>query len=304
MKKKTKVAVAGLATVALVGGTFAIWQATTTINNPFSTNAYSADTVEKFNPADGDDWQPGAKVDKEVGAVNTGDYPVYVRMKLNETWSRDSQTFVNINSGDGAISPQNNVSDKIMNVFQGVPDDGIASNTVDDTVVHKNGFDSNNWILGEDGYYYYKDILDPDEVTESLITSVTLDKNADMGQYVKNETVYWITCDEEYIGLTVRQALDSQYDGNYLTYDDIATLEDLGSIEGIVTGDEKETIKNYVSYLEKTTEKEYAVFTKDGQSLGNNKGYADADYVLTIKAEFAQVNENGWTLPDGVETRQ
>lgn len=304
MKKKTKVAVAGLATVALVGGTFAIWQATTTVNNPFSTNAYSADTVEKFNPADGDDWQPGETVDKQVGAVNTGDYPVYVRMKLNETWSRDSQTFVNTDSGERAIDPQHLSSDKIMNVFQKDPDDGAANDIVDDSVVHKNGFNSSNWILGEDGYYYYKDILDPDEVTESLITSVTLDKDADMGQYVENETVYWITCDEDYIGLSVQQALESQYDSNYLTYDVIAAKEDLGSIEGIVTGDEKETIKNYVSYLEKTTEKEYAVFTKDGQSLGNNKGYADADYVLTITADFAQINENGWTLPDGVETRQ
>ena len=50
MNKKSKVAVAGVAAVALVGGTLAYWNQTTTINNPFSTNSYGGETVEEFNP--------------------------------------------------------------------------------------------------------------------------------------------------------------------------------------------------------------------------------------------------------------
>lgn len=311
MKKKTKVAVAGLATVALVGGTFAIWQATTTVNNPFSTNAYSADTVEKFNPADGDDWQPGAKVDKEVGAVNTGDYPVYVRMKMDEQWSRDGKVFKEIGSIATSIQPDAKDTHKITNVWQANPTDGVTN--PDDTVVRKDGLDTTKWIFNPaDGYYYYYQTLEPGAYTEdNLIDSVTLDAAADMGKYANKETVYWIASGEK-AELSVTDALEEQYAENYKTYAGInseAVFENLELKDGtsvLVDGDEKATIKNYVTYLqEQDTEGNYSVFTKDGQALDENaKGYADADYELTITAEFSQVNGCGWDIPDSVETAE
>ena len=308
MKKKTKVAVAGLATVALVGGTFAIWQATTTINNPFSTNAYSADTVEKFNPADGNDWQPGAEVEKEVGAVNTGDYPVYVRMKMDEQWSRDNVVFKEIGAIATSMQPDAEDKHKITNVWQANPTNGQTN--PDDTVVHKNGLDDTKWIFNsEDGYYYYYKVLEPGTYTEdNLIDSVTLDSNVDMGQYVDKETVYWIVSGPE-ANLEVNKALDEQYAENFETYAEIDAAKNFETLElkdgtaVLVEGDEKATIENYVTYLqEQSPDVKHSVFTKDGQALDKNaKGYADADYELTITAEFSQVNGCDWAVPDSVK---
>ena len=325
MKKKTKVAVAGLATVALVGGTFAIWQATTTVNNPFSTaDGYGADTVEKFNPADGNDWEPGAEVEKEVGAVNTGDYPVYVRMKLDETWSRGEDTFKTIKTGEtpaDTVEDEFYNSDKILNVFQKDAIDGLVEE--DDTVVEKIGFNEDDWILGrgsndvespeyDDWYYYYKNPLQPGDVTENLISAVKLSEDADMGQYAEKETLYWIARDDD-ADLDARTVLKDEngdYADNFKSYEDIsadtgnfADMELKNKTPVLVEGDQKATIENYVTYLqENDSETDYSVFTKDGQALDENaKGYADADYELTITAEFSQVNGCDWDVPDSVK---
>lgn len=86
MNKKYKKAVAGLGALVLVGGTLAYFSQSTTVENDFQTGSYEGTTVEKFNPTDGDDWQPGAEVDKEVGARNTGDSALWVRIKFDEVW--------------------------------------------------------------------------------------------------------------------------------------------------------------------------------------------------------------------------
>ncbi len=91
MKKSMKLAVAGLAAVAVVGGSFAYWNVTTSIDNEFSTNAFGGETTEEFNPVAGNNWQPGGKVDKVVGVANTGGYPIMARIKFEEKWERDGQ---------------------------------------------------------------------------------------------------------------------------------------------------------------------------------------------------------------------
>ena len=309
MKKKTKAAVAGLATVALVGGTFAIWQATTTINNPFSTNAYSADTVEKFNPADGNDWEPGATVDKQVGAVNTGDYDVYVRMKMNEEWSRNNEKpFKEISAIDQPAQTGADAKNKITNVWQANPTDGQTA--ADDTVVHKNGLDESSWIYNSaDGYYYYYKALKPGAHTDdNLIDSVTLDSSVDMGQYAEKDTVYWIASGDN-AALSVNEVLNnSSYASNFKTYTAINTEVNFASLTlknetpVLVAGNEKATIENYVTYLkEQNPETNYSVFTKDGRQLDKDKkGYADADYELTITAEFSQVTGCPWNIPESI----
>ena len=61
MKKNKKVLVlSGLLVLAMVAGVLAYFNKTTTINNPFSTKSYGGETVEKFNPGEGEDWEPGA----------------------------------------------------------------------------------------------------------------------------------------------------------------------------------------------------------------------------------------------------
>lgn len=130
--------------------------------------------MESFNPSEGDNWQPGATVDKEVVAENTGNSPLLVRVKMAETWSRNGMagTMPNITSADG---------DAFLNVSQADPKDGETA--TDDTVVHKNLADNDAWEKADDGYWYYRGQLAPGATTESLLESVTLDKETDMGLY-------------------------------------------------------------------------------------------------------------------------
>lgn len=173
MNKKAA-ALGGLAAVAVVGGTWAYFNQTAAITNPFSTGSYGGSIVESFNPSEGDNWQPGATVDKEVIAENTGNSPLLVRVKMAETWSRNGMagTMPNITSADG---------DAFLNVSQADPKDGETA--TDDTVVHKNLADNDAWEKADDGYWYYRGQLAPGATTESLLESVTLDKETDMGLY-------------------------------------------------------------------------------------------------------------------------
>lgn len=173
MNKKAA-ALGGLAAVAVVGGTWAYFSQSAEITNPFSTGSYGGSIVESFNPSDGDNWQPGATVDKEVVAENTGNSPLLVRVKMAETWSRNGMagTMPNITSADG---------DAFLNVSQADPKDGETA--TDDTVVHKNLADNDAWEKADDGYWYYRGQLAPGATTESLLESVTLDKETDMGLY-------------------------------------------------------------------------------------------------------------------------
>jgi alternate signal-mediated exported protein len=128
--------------------------------------------VESFNPSEGDNWQPGATVDKEVVAENTGNSPLLVRVKMAETWSRNDQNMIAINSEK---------QPDFTEVKQADAEDGLVES--DQTVVWKNLAENDAWTQGEDGYWYYKGQLAPGATTESLLESVTLDKDTDMGLY-------------------------------------------------------------------------------------------------------------------------
>lgn len=171
MNKKAA-ALGGLAAVAVVGGTWAYFNQTAAITNPFSTGSYGGSIVESFNPSEGDNWQPGATVDKEVVAENTGNSPLLVRVKMAETWSRNDQNMIAINSEK---------QPDFTEVKQADAEDGLVES--DQTVVWKNLAENDAWTQGEDGYWYYKGQLAPGATTESLLESVTLDKDTDMGLY-------------------------------------------------------------------------------------------------------------------------
>ena len=171
MNKKAA-ALGGLAAVAVVGGTWAYFNQTAAITNPFSTGRYGGSIVESFNPSEGDNWQPGATVDKEVVAENTGNSPLLVRVKMAETWSRNDQNMIAINSEK---------QPDFTAVKQANAEDGLVEG--DQTVVWKNLDENDAWTQGEDGYWYYKGQLAPGATTESLLESVTLDKDTDMGLY-------------------------------------------------------------------------------------------------------------------------
>ncbi|WP_312461026.1 hypothetical protein [Proteiniclasticum sp.] len=93
--------------------------------------------IEPFPPEGFELVMPGDVVDKIVSVTNDGDNPIWVRVRL-----------------DRSLILANEAADIDFNVL------GLDLNDED-------------WTEGEDGWFYYNEILEPDETTENLFTQVT-----------------------------------------------------------------------------------------------------------------------------------
>lgn len=183
MKNKKLKAVVGLMAVAVIGGSLAYFNQTMTVENPFDTNKYESEMVEHFKPTDGDNWQPGATVNKDIQVNNTGDYDVIVRVKFDETWARKGSNSAYVtNTGIKDSATQTSASDGLV--------DG------DYSVVKKNLSNADKWFYNEnDGYYYYLGNLKAGQNTGTFLDSVKLIDDADMGKY--DVIKYYTTADSE-----------------------------------------------------------------------------------------------------------
>lgn len=190
IEKKIAAAMAGLAAAAVIGGAFAYWNKTSTIDNPFDTNNYGSTVVEDFQPANGESWQPGVEVKKDVTAVNTGDTDLIVRARLNETWTRKGETV--------PYKDSKKENYDVYTVVQKDPADGLTA--ADGSVVSKK-FDtgSTDWVDGKDGWYYDKFNLKGGQTTKKWLDSIELLKDADMGRLI---TKYYVTAEETVTGNT------------------------------------------------------------------------------------------------------
>lgn len=173
MKANKKViGAAGLAAILVVGGSFAYFNQTMTVNNPFDTGKYDTNVTEDFNPEDGKNWEPGATVNKDVEVNNTGKYDVLVRVKFDEKW---------VNKTDSSITKANTGMD--LTTSQDNATDGLT--TADGSVVKKTLANSDKWVYNTaDGYWYYKANLKASESTGKFLDAVTLLEDADMGSYI------------------------------------------------------------------------------------------------------------------------
>ena len=183
MNKKYKIAAAGLAALMLIGGTLAYFSQTTEINNEFSTGSYEGTTIEKFNPGDGNDWQPGASVNKEAGAKNTGDSDLWVRIRLDETWknagkkfgSESKDFFPNVEKAN-----QVDATDGLTAADTG----SVVSKAINVITKEESEAGKTGWVEGGDGYFYWNVTLAAKTgVTSNLLESVTLCEDTDMGAY-------------------------------------------------------------------------------------------------------------------------
>lgn len=253
MNKKAA-ALGGLAAVAVVGGTWAYFNQTAAITNPFSTGSYGGSIVESFNPSEGDNWQPGATVDKEVVAENTGNSPLLVRVKMAETWSRNDQNMIAINSEK---------QPDFTEVKQADAEDGLVES--DQTVVWKNLAENDAWTQGEDGYWYYKGQLAPGATTESLLESVTVDKDTDMGLYTT--TYKYCTTDGK----------DSKPDDK----------------TEWLTAENGEEDADMLAAARAAKKEGNSFHVKKETALDEaHPGYADADYELEITIDMVQTTED------------
>lgn len=319
LNKKTG-AFAGLFALAAVGGTLAYFNQTAAITNPFATKSYAAEVVEHFNPADGEDWKPGAEVDKIVGAKNTGDYPVLVRIKMDEKWSREgaADPFKTISSGenDKTLSAFNSVSEKegIYTALQNDAEDGLApqelnANGGDDTVVYKAlTVDETNWMDGGDGYWYWNGIIEAGKTTDALMTSVRLASNTDFGKYEKTRAYYVLSAEDAASAVDKNGEKALGGDGTVNIKFDVDSYLKLNNKEWkTLTGTEGEIEKAENEAAKTAKENKGYFFRKSEQNIADNaQGYANAEYDLTIHTQFIQATKDAvaseWkTAPEAIK---
>lgn len=286
MKNKKKLVVlAGLAAVAAVGGSLAYFNQTLTAENIFDTGTYNTELVEEFKPSEGENWEPGATVNKDVTFKNTGTLPVVVRVKFQEKWvSRQDPEKVLYEmdtTSDKTKLGTGDARNKFENVYQGDPSDGLTGAQRDDSVVYKHMIPDGKWVYNEaDGYYYYLEIL-PGVVknengeetvaeTTKLLDGVTLAENTDMGAY--QERKYYAVTEE-------RPESDSS---DWIEFATRSSAEAASGYEYLSTREMNEQLKAQ-------TGGEGITFMKSSTDmLEGLGGYSQADYTLLVTAQTVQ----------------
>ncbi len=296
MKSKTKLlALAGILGVAAVGGTFAYFSQTLTAKNVFDTGVYDTELVEKFEPEDGENWEPGTNVNKDVTVKNTGTLPVVARVKFQEEWVNKAtgKTIYLLdtsnpeqmakNESDKTRTPE--ARNKFENVYQADWEDGEDNpdglTEGDDSVVFKQLIpegSEDEWVYNPaDGYYYCKRVLkevteaeDGTEIvdeTKKLLDGLTLCENTDMGAY---EIVKFYALTEE------RPEDDSE---DWILFDTQTDGE--GNTSYLDTRDMQEKLKaegKAIRHMKSITQ-----LKSDDLS-----GYSNAYYTLTVTAQTVQ----------------
>ncbi len=185
-RKASVIATCCIIAMAVIGGSFAYWNYMSEIKNPFDTQKYGSTVTENFSPADGENWQPGAEVNKDVTAVNTGDVDIIVRARLDETWTYKGEAVAYKNSADPGTGYD------AYTVNQADASDGLTA--ADKSVVTKNFSGSANWIAAADGWYYYKVNLAGGATSDKWLDSVELIDDLDVGNLV---TKYYVSASND-----------------------------------------------------------------------------------------------------------
>ena len=273
MNKKV-VGVLGLVSVALVGGTFAYFTQTTTIDNPFDTAKYASVVTEDFNPEDGEKWEPGAEVNKDLYVQNTGDRDVVVRVKFEDLWYRGTveNTFVHLEV-DSVTNPT--VKNQISST------DGLTDG--DRTVVFKTfeGIGEKWSDLQSDGYFYYLEKLAPNASTGKFLDKVQLDPNTDMGNFW---TRFYCTTGKK----GEEPLVDDSMDGWTL-------MKEVEGTVGSVTAYKLEELNAKLTELGESVRvlaDDESIFTRAVTKAEDGKmGYSDANYILRITVETVQATD-------------
>ena len=283
--KKSAIAIASLVVLALIAGTFAYWNQTATIENPFDTGRYGMTIIENFRPEEGHGWQPGVEIDKDVFVQNTGDQDIVVRVKLDESWTRKDESTPYKSILAGPVG-------EVYTVGQSDAEDGL---TEDDLSVVTKKFNTNatKWINGNDGWYYYAINLEEGISTEKWLDSVELLKDVDLG---KTQTIYSIST----------EASENPDSWAWIEYDPAAYTDGMPKYYNPTTKTFHDTDGlDHEPILRNKAETTYAI-DDDGQEL---LGYSASDYVLTVTVQTVQATKEAidavfgggsdFTVPDG-----
>lgn len=132
--------------ITAIGSVYAWSKLSASVTNKINTPTIDVEVIEEFDEQTTVDWyQP---VDKKVQFKNIGTAPIFIRVSYVELWRNTN----------------NQVLSSIVNGQE---------------IVKKNWTDAwkNEWIDGNDGWFYYKKILQPNNLCSKILTSLEFDSS-------------------------------------------------------------------------------------------------------------------------------
>ncbi|MEN2258126.1 BsaA family SipW-dependent biofilm matrix protein [Paraclostridium benzoelyticum] len=169
-KKVQALAVSGVLTVGVIGGTLAWFTSQDKATNTFNTasnsdnNGSGIKIIEEFEKPE--NMLPGDNVNKDVQVKNTTTYDQFIRVKFIPKFVKVTK------DGSG-----NEVREEITEVNG----QKLETKNIELNVVKKNVNESKSsgtWFAGSDGYYYYMGKVAEGDYTNTLLDSVTLASDA------------------------------------------------------------------------------------------------------------------------------
>ncbi|MCD8224799.1 MAG: BsaA family SipW-dependent biofilm matrix protein [Clostridiales bacterium] len=295
MKKisKKKVGIAGLAALALIGGTFAYYTSSVSLGNPLSTGSYQTTLVEEFTPPS-EDLQPGAELDKTVKAENIGDYPVLVRIQMNEKWQyKNGSEYKTLGSESNLFtndvaSPSNASPDYYL--AQQEDDTDGHTPASDGTVIHKNIVETaDGWVDGGDGYWYWNGVLEEagsgKSTTTNFLDGLVVTTNIDLGHY--DTTEYYA------IASASNADAPSASDSSAWTAVDYTGVGDVWPADKDGITDIRDYLYSIGQFPLASVDKLYRMSSSAIDP--DAKGYADSNYTLSVTVEFVQATVDAVT---------
>ena len=153
--KKALIVLALVALIGIVGGTYAYFTSTSTLNNSFQTGTYATSVTEEFvSPTN---WVPGTTTPKKVNVTNKGTVSIVARASFTESWTAADGTSLLL-TRDGEKIAQFEIGDK--------------------------------WVKDGD-YYYYNEILGQNATSSYFLEEVTFNPEFELleGTDIHCETI-------------------------------------------------------------------------------------------------------------------
>ena len=161
-KKFQVLAVAGVLTVGIVGGTLAWFTSQDSTTNKFTTGSIKEQGTDGIKITEEFDepknMLPGDEVNKDVQIRNTASYDQFIRVKLIPKFVDVNNNRQVINKKDGVVLDTNKIELKFKHEI--------------------NNKNEGEWYKGNDGYFYYIGKVGAESYTNTLLDSVTLANDA------------------------------------------------------------------------------------------------------------------------------